>query len=704
MSSELLQKTWRAYASARDRGHLTFIDKANRCEKFFRGDQWGDSDLEKLGDRPALTVNMVLATMATAFGQMVENYSEVSFYSKDGRYAEQAEVLRKITKHVYNENFLKWKENDMAMDGFITGRGFLDARMTFGENLRGDITIEHLDPRDVYIDPEAKSYDPEGWKEIFISKWLTLAEIETLYGKDKANKLKGRPMGSFSDIYDRVLTEDLPGIVGGKDASRSIWVPSSAHNDAIPTRYRVVERQYKKLSTQHHFLDQETGETRAIPETWDDARIERVMTTAFENGVSLSIIKRKVERIRTTIVGADVVMYDDWSPYDSFTVIPYFPYFRWGKTMGVVENLVDLQEGINKVFSQTLHIINTTANSGWKIKAGSLVNMTVEELEDRGAESGLVLETTNVNDIEKITPNSIPQGLDRISNQMAEWVKYVSGISDSMRGFDRADVAAKAIVAKQQAGAVSLAIPFESLNRTRHILARVILQMIQRFYTEPRVLRVDPVAGHEEESDTNVEINKPSPAGVLNDVTVGEYGVRIVTVPSTDRHEESQFQRAIELRKSGIPIPDWAIIEVSGLPNKKEIVDSLKKQAEAQQPQQDLEMQDKQADVQRKQAEAQVKQAQSQLLSARVQEVITTLQGANPKDINARQMVTEQSRMQREKLVRDDDFRYRKLALDTLLSQSKEKANGRPATTDTTSGNSGNGGPATTGTNTGANK
>ena len=59
----------------------------------------------------------------------------------------------------------------------------------------------------------------------------------------------------------------------------------------------------------------------------------------------------------------NVVLHDDWSPYKHFTVVPYFPVFVHGHTLGMVENLLDPQEILNKVSSQELHIVNTTATN-----------------------------------------------------------------------------------------------------------------------------------------------------------------------------------------------------------------------------------------------------------------------------------------------------------------------------------------------------
>src|SRR6185437_781403 len=108
-----------------------------------------------------------------------------------------------------------------------------------------------------------------------------------------------------------------------------------------------------------------------------------------------------------------------------FTQVPFFPYFRRGRTMGIVENLLDPQELLNKTSSQELHIVNTTANSGWKIKKGSLKNMDADEVEQRGAQTGVVFELDDVNDMEKIQPNQIPTGVERITYKEEEHIKTI---------------------------------------------------------------------------------------------------------------------------------------------------------------------------------------------------------------------------------------------------------------------------------------
>ena len=83
------------------------------------------------------------------------------------------------------------------------------------------------------------------------------------------------------------------------------------------------------------------------------------------------ITKRRMKRVRWTVTTRNAVLHDGWSPYDRFTIVPFFPYFRRGQTRGMVDNAVGPQRVLDKGVNQTIHIINTTANSGWQMEQGS---------------------------------------------------------------------------------------------------------------------------------------------------------------------------------------------------------------------------------------------------------------------------------------------------------------------------------------------
>jgi hypothetical protein len=364
-----------------------------------------------------------------------------------------------------------------------------------------------------------------------------------------------------------------------------------------------------------------------VPENWSDRKAK-----AFGKQHGLSIISKMVKRVRWTVSCDKVVLHDDWSPYDDFTVVPYFAYFRRGTPFGMVRNLLSPQEQLNKIASQELHIVNTTANSGWMVESGSLVGMTPDDLEEHGAQTGLVLEyARGTSPPLKINPNQIPTGLDRIAQKAAQNVKTISGINDSMLGTDSAEVSGIAIQAKQNRGTIMIQVPLDNLNKTRQYLAEKTLNIIQRFYTEERIIQItneeDPMKPREP-----MVVNQMTAEGrIVNDLTIGEYDVIIATAPARDSFDEMQFAEAISLRSAGVAIPDDAIIEYSHLAKKAELakrirmitgVEQSPEQQEFAAMQQQMAMQELQlgiekigAEVQKLQSEAAVNMAKTQDMS-----------------------------------------------------------------------------------------
>lgn len=623
VNSELAFKTWQRYAYARDNGHTRFMEKAEKCERFFQGDQWTAEDRAKLEAvrRPVLTINKIISTISNVMGEQIYNRAETTFRPRSGAPAATADVLTKVYKQISDNNQLDWARSDMFADGIITSRGFLDVRLSMNDSAQGEVCISNLNSKNVIVDPDAEEYDPDKWGEVMTTKWVTADDIAVLYGKEDAELLRNRDTSAFPYGYDSIqMNRDrfgyaqVPMYTGDKDFSN------------VQRNIRVIERQHRMLDRQRHFMSPETGDMRAIPEDFDRNRI-----AFFVEKFGFVVTNKLVRRIKWDVIADNVVLHSDWSPYRHFTVVPYFPYFRHGRTIGLVENLLGSQELLNKSSSQELHIVNTSANSGYKVKAGALVGMTPAELESRGAETGLVIEVNGDpdKDIVKITPNAVPSGLDRISYKAEEHIKSISGVSDSMQGFDREDVAAKAIQAKRQAGNTNLVKPMDSLTRTDFILARNVLDIVQGFYTEERLLTIthDEATGEAED----FKINEVDPYGAItNDLTIGEYAVVVSSVPRRETLEDSQFEQAVALREMGVAIPDSVLIDSSRLLNKKDIIKTMEgdKESEEAKAAAELQRRAQEAEVSKAEGEAAQKHADAGLKQAKTQQATVETQKA----------------------------------------------------------------------------
>ena len=621
---------WDRYERARDNGHVEYDDMAKKCDAYYQGDQWEIEDVSMLDaeGRPALTVNTILPTINTVLGEQSTRRADVQFKPRRGGSEEVADTLTKLYMQLADNNKLDWIEQQVFSDGLIMdGRGYFDVRMDFSDHVEGEIRITAKDPLDILIDPDAKEYDIKTWNEIFETKWMTLDEIEELYGKDKAEDLRfiaenGNSYGRDSIEYEETRygdTENADEYLGGSYDSDEYKTVRSL---------RVIERQHRKLTRVQCYVDPNTGDSRPVPAAWRDRKIKK-----FAKDYGLEVISKMSKKVRWTVTCDKVVLHDDWSPYKDFTIVPYFAYFRRGTPFGMVRNLLSPQEQLNKISSQELHIVNTTANSGWMVESGSLVGMTPDDLEEHGAETGLVLEyARGTTPPSKIQPNTIPTGLDRIAQKAANNIQAISGINESMLGTDSAEVSGIAIQAKQNRGAIMIQVPLDNLRKTRHYLAEKILNLIQTFYTEQRIIQVtnesDPMKPREP-----MVINQMTPEGqIVNDLTLGEYDVIVSTAPARDSFDEVQFAEALSLRQVGVAVPDDAIIEYSHLAKKGELAKRIRmmtgmektpEQMEAAAMVQQMQIQEAQLELEKLQAEVQRITSEAAVNMAKAQSTAT---------------------------------------------------------------------------------
>lgn len=619
---------WAAFQRGYDNGHATYVKEATKFSDFYSGRQWeADVEAKLVGEgKPVLTINVAKKTINTIDGIYANSRADIVFKPSRDATAEQARTMTHLVDQILQSNKYEHIERNVARDGWIMDRGFLEVRVNFDENILGEIEIKDVDPRDVVLDPDAKDYDPRTWGECTVSRWLSMDDIEGTYGVEMAEKARG-----YVQLYGSRGTYGSESVRFGtpKNATGTPQVYVPGHNAAEDEKriraIRVVDRQYRKMGKVTEFVDLESGDVSEVPSTWDQARVQ-----AVAERYGLVIRTRMKSRIRWTVTVDHVVLHDDWSPYDRFTIIPYFPYFQRGNPTGVMRDLVSPQEQLNKTESQELHIINTTANSGWMVPAGALVNMTEEELEERGAETGLVIVyAANKGEPTKIQPNHIPTGIDRVSQKSYGYISEIPGLAPLANPAIKSEVSGVAYNRASDNALSTLRGVFDNLDFTRELLADVLVCFIQKYYTEARVLRVTDWR-HPEQPEIDLEIN----TDLLNNVTIGKYDVIATSAPAQDTQEDREFAQMIEMRNSGITtIPDYHVILASNIKNKQAIAEESKRvqgfaepSEEEQQIQQitmQLEIENAQAKIAELQAQAEELMAEAMLHQAKAQAALS---------------------------------------------------------------------------------
>lgn len=585
MADQKSQYLWERYEYARDRGHRQYVAQATLCENFYLGEQvddatglryggqWRDADRQHnySNRRPVHEFNVIWPAVNIAMGYQLNNRMEATFRPRGGLAdQETADILSKVFRSVSDQNQLKWLETQVWGDGLIEQRGYFDIRMSFEENLAGDIEISVIDPRDGVPDPDASSYDPKDWNDWMETKWWSIDEIEQNYGPEAAEEV----------INTAPQEEDFGFEYEGRNKFGDAYLGRGLLSDPEQRqrrRIRVIERQVRRLETVP-VLIHPTGEIQRISPDWGR---ERVQATINETGAVPT--KRRLSTVHWEVGTQDVMLHDEVSPYPWLTVVGFFPYFRRGKTRGIVDNGISPQEMLNKALSSYQHIVNTSANSGWITEENSLSNMTGEELEEKGGETGLHIEfKQGSTKPDKIQPNQIPTGVDKFIDRSEQMVKSITSISDAMQGLQGPEVSGVAIQSKQFMGQAALGGPIDNLERTRHILACRVRDLVQLYYTDHRILRLTEPDKNGEDRDVAVEINKPMGSQVLHDMTVGKYDVVVTSQPIQVTFDAGQFNQGIEMRREGVAIPDWVLVKHSNLEERGEVIKAMQDNSDPQ--------------------------------------------------------------------------------------------------------------------------
>lgn len=566
------RSNWARYEYGRNRGHRAYCRQARLCENMYLGAglQWRLADQQKLAeqDRKAVEQNEIMPAINAAIGYQIANRMDISFRPRGGGADDQiATTLSKVAMQIADNVALHWVETEVFGDGLIQQRGYYDIRMGFDDSLVGEVRVEALDPMDVIPDPNAKSYNPDKWQDVIVTRWYTYDDIEQFFGKQARNACE--QFKADEADYGEYTDDERRNKFGDNNFGPESYL-DAVMDEVDSRRVRVIDRQYRSYEMTTVMV-WATGDVRDVSMSTP----EQITQWQSEGGF---LTKRMTSRVKWLVSTADIVLFDDYSPYPWFTVVPYFPMFRRGLTRGLVDNAISPQETLNKAMSQFLHVIGTTANSGWQYEEDSIVNMTPEEFKEASGKTGLIIvRKQGSKPAEKIQPNQVPAGLAEVITQSYNAIQHATHINDAMQGADDSDMSGAAIQSRQFAAQQKLAIPLDNLARTRHMLAQRMLWLIQNFYIGPRILRITRTDEMGKDQTEELPINQPQNDGsILNDMTIGEYDVVISEQPMQITFDNSQFEQVKAMKKDmGINVPDKWVLRYSNLAEKQEIAQDI---------------------------------------------------------------------------------------------------------------------------------
>lgn len=572
-----------------------WANEAKKCIDFLEGKQWSAEELAAaaLEDRPTLTLNKIAPLIRLVLGYHRNNRVDAKYLPTHDESSSEAiaTILTRVAKQISSGCNEPYVDTEVFLDGLSCARGYYDFRLGFEKNDFGDIYCRAKDPFTIRPDPDADTYDPDdpfsvGWGFIFDSRWANIDEIEFHFGKNVSSLIEplvrssGYRGGIPSDMLD-TIGEVTPWrtFAGQQDVGGIYSMENYIANAVDPYRknIRLVECQHKIRVMQRNIVDLETGDREPIPTNFTDEQVQKILMWAAERYASrgkespLRVEWRPTLRVRWTSMVGDIIIYDNWSPYESFTVVPFFPYWRRGKTRGAIDDLIDPQREINKRRSSQIDILERVAHSGWMWHKDAMDEEEKEKIELHGGAAGINLEWKGSPGMEpkRIEPGTMPSAIKELEASATLDLKEIAGINDSALGqVDRVQ-SGRAIEARQKQSVLGLESYMDNMRRTKLLCGRKKLEMIQNHYTEPRLFKIQ---GENSQWSTMLINQRQVTGEILNDVTIGRYNVEVDETSLSATYLNAQFEELLTLVEKGVlPIPmvQDILVDLSSAPQKE---------------------------------------------------------------------------------------------------------------------------------------
>jgi hypothetical protein len=440
--------TWIFDGAADDQGKLhaakqAFLDALSatndfrlECERayaFRAGDQWDPAAKQQLRNegRPALTFNIVGSQIRQLVGAANDQRREAKVRPVGPEDLPTSGVINHLRERVYAEGEFERCE-DAAFDNAVTGgigHVFLDAHPDPEYPDRLCITLEHISPFEVVVDPSASKPNAEDAKYVFWHRWYSESEFKAAFPENAGDweKIQGEwqsGVGGTGHVDPDVapfLTERAkatlrdPRFFQGRGSEKN--------------RIRIIHCEYEAAAKKYLAWDpriNENGEEVG----WQE--VERATYEALKKGDVTPTRAYNASEWRWFVFTGLQVLFDDKQPLPikgpQIKSLTCFQDELAGFPYGIVRDLMDPQREVNKRTSEETNWVSQSTKLNLIVDRGSL-GSDLKEAERKARKSGGILEKTPGAEVQIVQPPQIPPTLGTLSERSLRLVQLISGIN-----------------------------------------------------------------------------------------------------------------------------------------------------------------------------------------------------------------------------------------------------------------------------------
>jgi hypothetical protein len=305
------------------------------------------------------------------------------------------------------------------------------------------------------------------------------------------------------------------------------------------------------------------------------------------------VIKKNSSRIRITKIAGSVLLNDENPadlPVNDFFLVPVYAVKRNAEFHGVVEQGMDAQKFINKLYSLAIDIGNKMASYGWFYEEETFADKSEMDKFDRNANSPGFRVKLNAIDRPplKVEGTKFPDEIVELMNVAAAALSEQLNISVESAG---ANESYSHLLHRQKMRLTGNEYLFDHLTLSKKKIGKLLIALIQRYLTPNDIYRIvsvqnqkDPVqvGGEDWETFAPEDIQK-----LFETADLTRFDVEVVDTAYSPTARIATFMLLQELMKSGVPLPPDILLQVAEIPDtiRKKAEEALQAQQQAQQQQ-----------------------------------------------------------------------------------------------------------------------
>lgn len=600
------------------------------------GNQWTEDEKQVLAEqkRPALTFNKLMPLIQLVTGHMIQNNARIQAKPEGGEDQVFSEVMDKILDHIDKVSHMKFQLAYLFSSGERAGRSWLGFEQDFDEDpIFGQLEIPLLGPFKVYMDPNGeRRYDLKDCEFGFKIVKMSRGRLKQLFPKKKKEieDLTEDAIGGWITDQNVAVEGDQNNYGEAANSSQvginEVDAPALENGDFVMIttveywKRRKVDKFFVYFADDGSFYDFDTKEEaeaeadkrkqRKIAELQAKQQEAALQTAALlqippgayaagepaqvpEDAVKIDYVvrERRVDRMYLAVLAGNEFMTDGLvlSPFEPlYHGFPFFQYIsKWApeaedevlRVQGLIRALKDPQREINKSRSQFLHILNTSANSGWKGDRDALTDDEWQELKAFGSAPGIIIKKKPNSSLERISPVDPSLAQQVREKASTDDLKSISGINADLLSIDTsAQPSGKAIALRMRQAITILQPQFENFRYTKWLIGHFLFRIIPTMFD---AIKVEKILGTKF-METN-QLTRGQLRAYMTMVEDGRYNLEISEAGNVDTLRQETFEDLMSLAEKGYPIPPDVIIEFMNIPNKEETIKKIQGYADKQQ-------------------------------------------------------------------------------------------------------------------------